>query len=52
MHDDDYDVLASILEDDNPVEPSQEMKELFEQVRNLAQLALLDDEDMATDVRQ
>lgn len=52
MHDDDYDVLASIFEDDDPIEPSDEMKALYEQARNLAYLALLDDEDMATDVRQ
>lgn len=50
MHDDD--ILASIFAEDDPVEPSQEMKALFEQVRNLAQLALLDDDEMATDVRQ
>lgn len=55
MNDDyDYDdVLASILEDDSPAEPpTPEMTALFEKARGLALLALFDDDDMATDVKQ
>ena len=50
MHDDD--ILASIFADDDPVEPSAEQLELYEQAKNLAYLALLDDDEMATDVQQ
>lgn len=50
MNDDD--ILTAIFADDDPIEPSDEMMALFEQVRNLAQLALMDDDDIATDVRQ
>lgn len=55
MNDDyDYDdVLASILQDDSPAEPpTPEMVALFEKVRGMAMLALMDDGDMATDVKQ
>lgn len=46
------DILTAIFADDDPIEPSAEMKALYEQVKNLAHLALLDDDDMTTDVRQ
>lgn len=50
MNDDD--ILTAIFTDDDPIEPPAEMKALYEQVKNLAYLALLDDDDTVTDVRQ
>lgn len=48
----DDDILTAIFADDDPIEPSTEQLELYEQARALAVLALLDDDDMTTDVRQ
>lgn len=50
MHDDD--ILSAIFADDDAPQPPAEMKALYEQARNLAYLALLDDDDTVTGVRQ
>lgn len=49
----DDDILSAIFaDDDNAPQPPAEMKALYEQVKNLAHLALLDDDDTVTDVQQ
>lgn len=50
MNDDD--ILTAIFADDDAPQPPAEQIALYEQARNLAYLALLDDDDMTTDVRQ
>lgn len=51
MNDDDI-LTAIFADDDDAPQPPAEMKALYEQARALAVLALLDDDDMTTDVRQ